>query len=321
MSLAACKGGEASSETMPAESESAATQPAPTTGTDGGTPPTTDGGAAPAAPPTDLARHKAELLTSIWENGTTVLQYGYCENIHDRRGYTSGRAGFCSGTGDAVLVARCMAAAAPGAKIARYLPALEALTAKFESSGKDQASTATLDRVGGYCADWAADASGPDGAAFRSCQDRVVDELYFGPAKAEMAKYGLTRPLTLAAIYDAEINHGDEGDDGVAALAKKATRKAGTGDESKWLAAFLEIRLTLLAGDKTWAEAVDRVALYEQLRRDGDLDLEKPIVTNAKADRLFPGRHLADSGYPSCTIASDGSVTGDPDCTNPAPDR
>jgi chitosanase len=39
-------------------------------------------------------------LTSLFENSTPILQYGYCENINDGRGFTAGRAGFCSGTGE-----------------------------------------------------------------------------------------------------------------------------------------------------------------------------------------------------------------------------
>lgn len=41
-----------------------------------------------------------EQLTSIFENDTPELQYTYCQNIHDRRGYTFGFAGFTSGTFD-----------------------------------------------------------------------------------------------------------------------------------------------------------------------------------------------------------------------------
>src|SRR4051794_27847983 len=37
-------------------------------------------------------------ITSVYENNTAVVQYPYCENIDDGRGYTSGRAGFCTGT-------------------------------------------------------------------------------------------------------------------------------------------------------------------------------------------------------------------------------
>jgi chitosanase len=270
--------------------------------------------AAPLPVVDPLTRQKATMLTSIWENGTTVLQYGYCENIHDGRGYTSGRAGFCSGTGDAMLVVQCMGTAG---KMAKYAAALSKLNDKFESTGHDQASTTTLDALGNYCADWAADART---APFVACEDKVVDDLYMKPAIVEMSKHGLTSALSFAALYDAEINHGDEGKDGVQDLAEKATTKAGAGAmEPTWLEAFLTVRLALLKSDATWADAVDRVANYEAQLRANNLTLAQPVTTSAKAKTMFPGQGFKDSGYPKCTIAPDATVTGDHDCTNPHP--
>jgi chitosanase len=69
----------------------------------------------------------AEAMTSIWENDTPILDYAYAENIKDGRGYTSGRAGFCTGTGDAIQVVDCydkLRTAANGNLMAKYMPAL-----------------------------------------------------------------------------------------------------------------------------------------------------------------------------------------------------
>jgi chitosanase len=262
-----------------------------------------------------LAKHKAEMLTSIWENGTTVLQYAYCENIGDGRGYTSGRAGFCTGTGDAVLVVKC---AGGSSRLERYVPALEKLDRVAQASGQDQASTTTLDALGDYCADWAASAAD---AAFRACEDRVVTELYFQPALAQAEKQGLSTALAKAALYDAEINHGD---DGVSELVAKATAEVGavsgprtTDEESAWLRAFLARRVAVMAADAAWAQAVDRVALYEQLRRDRNFALGQRIETTAKAMTLYPGQSLRDSGYPDCVIDPAGVVSGAATCTQP----
>ncbi|HEY8079082.1 MAG TPA: chitosanase [Labilithrix sp.] len=284
------------------------------------TPPgTATPGATPSSTPADgmnaLAKHKAEMLTSVWENGTTVLQYGYCENIKDGRGYTSGRAGFCSGTGDAFLVVKCAGASSP---MAKYLPALDKLDQTYESTGKDQASTTTLDAVGKYCADWTASAA-DDG--FRACQDQVVSQLYFEPALAQAKSQGLTTALTKAELYDAEINHGD---DGVADLVKQATADVGAvagtrtiDQESAWLQAFLARRLAVLKADPTWAQAVDRIATYEAARRAKNFDLSQKLETNAKASALYPGQKLQDSGYPDCVIEPAGGVSGESVCTHP----
>jgi chitosanase len=267
-----------------------------------------------------MTRKKAEMLTSIWENGTTILQYEYCENIDDGRGYTSGRAGFCTGTGDAMLVIQCMG---DEAKTKKYLLALGKLNDKFLATEDNQADVSTIDAVGDYCADWKADAAS---AKFHTCQDSVTETLYVQTALAQMSKHGLTSALSYAALFDAEINHGNEGKQGVEAMATQATAKAAAtipgiaaagDDEDKWLEAFLAIRIGIIGADPTWADAVDRVAMYEQLRRDGNFDLSKPLVTTAHASTVWPGHDYKNSGYPKCTIAADGSVTGAADCTDP----
>lgn len=273
-----------------------------------------------------LARKKAEMLTSIWENGTTVLQYGYCENIHDGRGFTSGRAGFCTGTGDAVLVARCFdAALGSQSELHKYMGELDALASAFSRTGENQSKTSGLTAKGSYCSDWAAATTGVNSAAFKACQDKVVEDLYYTPSLKLLAKWGLTTALTTAAVYDAYINHGE---DGVAALIAAGNAAIGNGaqvaprkplsaaEESAWLKGFLQKRLAVMKADTTWAEAVDRVAEYESLRALGNWDLQQTIVTNAKAMKLFPGNGFADSGYPICDIAPDGSVSGDPACTS-----
>ena len=102
-----------------------------------------------------LQKHKAEMLTSIWENSTTVLQYPYCQNIHDGRGYTSGRAGFCSGTGDAIQVVQCFDAAFGNGSnnpMAKYMPALTTINDRFNTTGQDQAGTAK--RQSSMCLAW-----------------------------------------------------------------------------------------------------------------------------------------------------------------------
>ena len=83
---------------------------------------------------TDVQKAKAAALTSIWENSTPVLAYGYSQDIGDNRGYTSGRAGFCTGTGDAIVVVQCYAAAKPGNALAKFIPELVRLEKLFVSS-------------------------------------------------------------------------------------------------------------------------------------------------------------------------------------------
>lgn len=284
---------------------------------------------APSGDLTPLQKHKAEMLTSIWENSTTVLQYPYCENIHDGRGYTSGRAGFCSGTGDAIQVVDCFdkAFGTTNNPMAKYMPALTQINNAFNSTGQDQGSTAPLDAVGNYCSDWAKTTNdAATSAPFKACQDHIVDLLYYKPALAQAKTWGLVTALTKAELYDAEINHGD---DGVAALVKQANTDVGNSaqkppaaplslaDESAWLHAFLMRRLKLLKSDSTWAQSEDRVVTYETLRLQNNFDLSAKIETNSKAAVMYPGQGYQDSGYPDCIIAPTGTVTGDASCTSP----
>src|SRR5690349_2974768 len=63
----------------------------------------------------------AEALTSLFENGTTEIDYAYAEALGDGRGITAGRAGFTSATGDLLLVVQRYTAAVPGNGLAAYL--------------------------------------------------------------------------------------------------------------------------------------------------------------------------------------------------------
>src|SRR4051812_31888536 len=69
-------------------------------------------------------KRRAEQLTSLFENGTIELQYGYCEALGDGRGYTAGRGGFTTSDGEIYEIARTYAEKKPGAEIVVFLPRL-----------------------------------------------------------------------------------------------------------------------------------------------------------------------------------------------------
>ncbi len=256
----------------------------------------------------------AEAMTSIWENDTPILAYGYAENIHDGRGYTSGRAGFCTGTGDAIQVVDCydkLRTAANGNLMAKYMPALTTINNKFMSTGQAQGDTSPLDAVGNWVSDWGASYNDTNTRAdFKKCQDQISDLLYYTPAMQAAAATGLKTALTRAALYDMWINQGDD------ALVKQTNsalgvaKMIGAGNavtEDQWLKKFLELRRDLLAGDATWKTSVDRVAGYEKARRRGNWDLSKPIDSAVKATQCWQGGGYQDSGYSSFVINPDGT--------------
>jgi chitosanase len=135
----------------------------------------------------------------------------------------------------------------------------------------------------------------------RAIQDRMVNRLYYVPALTLWHRLGLRTPLSLAALYDAMVQHGEGDDaDGVPALVRSATAHAGgtpaTGiGEGRFLRAFLAVRRADLAHatDPTtrevWAQSVDRVDVFSYLLHSGQWQLAAPVIVNTAAYRLRLG--------------------------------
>ncbi|MCE9669327.1 chitosanase [Myxococcus stipitatus] len=279
------------------------------------------GGTTPEPVPGLTVNQKkvAEALTSIWENDTPTLDYAYSENIDDGRGYTNGRAGFCTGTGDAIQVVQCyvnLRSAGNGNLLAKYMPGLTTINNRFLSTGQSQASTAELDVVGNWVADWAASYNNTTTRAdFKACQDQVSDALYYAPAMAEARKWGLATALSRMALYDAYINHGESGAKSMIRAANTAVGNSGQVapvvgyngiTETAWLQKFLEKRRDVLAADSTWIDAIDRVAAYEKLRRLGNWDLSSAVRNDVRARDCWSTQYPI-SGYTVRNINPDGT--------------
>jgi chitosanase len=158
-----------------------------------------------------------------------------------------------------------------------------------------------------------------------------VAELYFKPAAMQAAKWGLSQALSIAALYDANINHGASGVEefitGANAdvgntLQTPAREPMTVAKESLWLEKFLARRLAALKVNADWKFSVDRAVQYQSMRSSGNWDLSAEIITDAKAVNVYPGAGYIDSGYPRCIIAGDGTVSGEASCTTanqPAP--
>lgn len=225
---------------------------------------------------------RAEQITSVFENDTIELQYAYIENINDGRGYTAGRAGFTTATGDLVIVAQRYAAAVPGSEFASLLPRLVQLAQQQSgnTSGLENLPQAWINAA--------------NDVRFRQIQDEVVDEMYYQPALDHAVSVGLKFPLSIAALYDAIIQHGDGDDpDGLSAMIARASTAAGGTPlagigERQWLAAFLQVRRATLAHATNpetraaWALDADRPVVFQVMLDAGNLDLNGPIAINTK---------------------------------------
>jgi chitosanase len=230
-------------------------------------------------------KHRAAQITSTFENSTLELQYGYVEDIGDRRGITAGRAGFTSATGDLLLLIRRYTEAKPGNVLEPYIPSLEAVRGTDSQMG-----------LAGFTDAWAEAAEDPD---FRSLQDQLVDELYFVPAMAMAADLGIETPLGQLIMWDTMIQHGAGGDDGTWAIIEETREHLGPIDhsESAWLDAFLDARLRHLVDmyrgttENADASSNSRVDALRSLLQDGNLALEPPLTWKVYGDRFrLPAR-------------------------------
>lgn len=246
------------------------------------------GAEAAVADLTAAQRRTADRLVSVFTNDTATIRYDTIEDHRDGCGFTAGRAGFCTATGDLLEVVRRYTRAVPDNPLARYLPQLRALA--------DQASADTRPLGAGFATAWRLAAAN---GRFRAVQDAAVQDLYYRPALRAARAHGLTSALAVAVFYDTAIQHGTDLDpDGLPALIDRADARAGgrpggAVSEGVWLAALLSARRADLlhphnrdrAAD--WPESVGRVDALRGLLKERRFDLAPPIAVNPWGDHVF----------------------------------
>jgi len=230
-------------------------------------------------------KKRADMLISVFENSSLELKYDYIEDLHDGRGYTAGRAGFCTGCGDLLIVAERYAKLKPETPLASYLPRLRELA---------RLSSSSIEGLYGFPEAWTLAAR--DGL-FCGAQDAVSDELYYLPALKYAARLGLQKDFSKIALYEAAIQHGTGADqDGLGALVKRASKTAkppaAGGSEKVWLEKFLKARRAALAHASdpataaAWAESVGRADAMLSIFAAGNMDFTGPITINPYGAQL-----------------------------------
>ena len=229
-------------------------------------------------------RNVADQIVSAFENSTTEIKYDYCENLDDGRGFTAGRAGFCTGTGDLYEVVKLYTKDNPDNALSEYLPTLKQLAEDEDDDVSD---------LDGFETDWKEACQDED---FLRCQDAIVDKEYFQPALNYCTENGLQYPLSAACLYDACIQHGDgEDEDSLSALIKRTNNQVGGNpkssiNETEWLYAFLEVRKANLLNPTNaetkdeWSESAGRVDSLKQILESGNINLDGNIAFNAFGD-------------------------------------
>lgn len=217
----------------------------------------------------------ADKIISCFENDDPTIKYGYIENLNDGRGYTAGKAGFTTGTGDLLAVVELYTQKVPTNSFVSLIPLLQ------QYASAESSSVAGLEQLPTI---WT---SAANDSIFIKVQDHLADSLYYQPAVGYAITNGIQYPLTLLCLYDACIQHGDgDDDDGLAAMIAKTNKEchgspADGVHEYKWLHQFNEVRKHTLrhpANKDTqdeWRESTGRVDALEKLRKDGEFLMEK----------------------------------------------
>jgi hypothetical protein len=239
------------------------------------------GGTNPLVYP--FQRQLINLLEAMGENDTTDYesQYAYVQNIKDGRGYTIGTVGFCTGTGDFIVVARCLNDLEPTNVLAKYWPGLVEIDDAFYTQKQNNADTSPVDKLGAFATDVAA--AGTSDKTYRDCQDTMGDADYMATALAHAQARGLKGAITIGFLYDTELNFGDDDDPNGVAGAKTVMAHADTDygpglpsdftgkpwEESRWLGYLIKERTIVMATDPggVWQQDMDQNATWEAARR------------------------------------------------------
>lgn len=206
-------------------------------------------------------------VVSVFENSTTDIQYCAIEDINDGRGFTAGKAGFTTATGDLILVVK---AYKENESFRPLIPLLE------ERAREEDSSTRGLELLPQL---WKAACKKQ---SFIQAQDGIVEELYKSPARKAMSEFNIHSYLGYLIFYDTMIQHGEGSDpDGFYGIINKMPSHPA--DEETFLKLFLKERIKVLkhaTNEDTrdvWKESVDRAHALERLLKQNAYDLKLPL--------------------------------------------
>ncbi|KAK9766741.1 hypothetical protein K7432_003969 [Basidiobolus ranarum] len=218
------------------------------------------------------------LITNVFEHASKIINYGFCENIGDQRGFTCGTVGFTTGTGDLyTVVEEYEKRLGAETGFSKYRPELRKLASHSDCSIPD----GDVSKLAAFAELWKRESCLSE---FRSVQDDVADTIYYLPAVQLAAEAGVTSSLGKAIFYDTAVQHGWEEDDGLSLLTIiNLTGPKATSSEQEYLERFLVVRRKLLCcyPDDVWPDSADRVSDLMDLARLGDLEFKNTIRLNA----------------------------------------
>ncbi len=225
-------------------------------------------------------KHIFNEFISIFENSSLNLAYDYVEALRDGRGYTAGRSGFTTRDGDLLQVVQLYLKRHPDSDFKDLVPQL-ILTHQDESG-----SLRGLRALPGL---WHSAVQDPD---FLEAQDEVSDQLYYLPALDWANRLNLSSAVSILCLYDAAIEHGVDGPDGLADMISHVSPPSSYSNELLWLKAFQAVRRAVLmnAADpetrKVWRDSVGRVDALDAVIESGNVNLAVPIAVNPFGDEF-----------------------------------
>ena len=217
-----------------------------------------------------INHHRIDEIVSVFENSTETLQYDYVENLNDGRGYTAGRTGATTATGDVLDIVKEYLDEKPDSAFTSILPTLK--TRARERSG----SVVGLESFPSL---WRNAANDP---VFRDVQDDVADWMWFQPALKIANKWKIQSALGMLCFYDTIFQQGEIGNDGLDYVLKNM--KHGQTSETDFLIDFLIYRRYVLlhphdpSTADAWAESIGRVDTLQKLVKSGNFNLNGPFV-------------------------------------------
>ena len=213
-----------------------------------------------------MIRHRVEEVVSVFENSSLTLQYDYIEALGDGRGYTAGRMGATTGTGDLLQTVEVYLNENPRSELRSLLPVLRLRASQESASIK---GLEALPRM------WRHAAKDP---VFRKVQDDLESKLIFMPSVEIARQQKVESALAFLCIYDTQVQHGQEELEEIL-----ANLRASHASEADWIREFLEKRFEWLyfpgerSTQKEWRASRGRIFTLLALLKEQNYQLNGPF--------------------------------------------
>ncbi|GAA5808245.1 hypothetical protein MFLAVUS_001633 [Mucor flavus] len=225
----------------------------------------------------------ASLITNVFEDGDVHFAFASCNDIRDMRGFTSGYAGFTTGTGDSESLIESFTSFRPNNKLAPFLSNIHEISQLPHCDRRSRGGTSKLK---GYCEAWRQEACDKN-SGFSQLQKDWVFKNYMIPSARYAAQSGIYSPLGQAIFYDVIIQHGFqyvEPDINIVRVLTLTGPRAPEETEQSFLKRFLTTRRELQCcyPDNVWPASATRsedfLSLVENFEYNKNLDV--PIKLN-----------------------------------------